>query len=66
MASGLRYRPVAEKAAIIAEVVRHLWPLIESGEVRPVVHEVLPMREAARAHQIMTDGNPFGKLILTV
>jgi putative PIG3 family NAD(P)H quinone oxidoreductase len=65
-ASGLRYRPVAEKAVIIGEVTRQLWPLIESGEVRPVVHEVLPMREAARAHQIMTDGNPFGKLVLQV
>lgn len=65
-ASGLRYRPVAEKGIIVAEVVQHLWPLIESGEVRPVVHEVLPIQEAARAHQIMTDGNPFGKLILRV
>lgn len=64
-ASGLRYRPVAEKAAIIADVTLHLWPLIESGEVRTVVHSTLPMSEAAEAHRIMEAG-PFGKVLLTV
>lgn len=65
-ATGLRYRPLAEKAAIVTEVRHNLWPMIETGAVRPVVHEVLPLREAARAHQVMENENPFGKIILAV
>jgi putative PIG3 family NAD(P)H quinone oxidoreductase len=63
-ATGLRYRPVPEKATIVAETVAQLWPLIESGEVRPVVQEVLPMRRAADAHRTMEEGHPFGKVVL--
>ena len=63
MATNLRYRPVAEKAAIINDVLLHLWPLIESGEVRPVVHETLPVQRAADAHRVMESG-PFGKVLL--
>lgn len=65
-ATGLRYRPVAEKGAIVAEVVEHLWPLVEAGEVRPVVHEVLPIQRAADAHRLVERGNPFGKVLLGV
>jgi putative PIG3 family NAD(P)H quinone oxidoreductase len=63
-ATNLRYRPVEEKATIIADVALHLWPLIESGEVRPVVSETFPMRRAADAHRAMEAG-PFGKVVLT-
>jgi putative PIG3 family NAD(P)H quinone oxidoreductase len=65
MATGLRYRPVEEKATIISEVVLHLWPLIGSAEVRPVIAETFPMRAAAEAHRAMEAG-PFGKIVLTV
>jgi putative PIG3 family NAD(P)H quinone oxidoreductase len=65
-ATGLRYRPLAEKTAIVTEVRHNLWPMIETGAVRPVVHEVLPLREAARAHQVMENESPFGKIILAV
>jgi putative PIG3 family NAD(P)H quinone oxidoreductase len=65
-ATGLRYRPIDEKAAIVATVVEQLWPLIETGAVRPVVHEVLPIQRAADAHRLMQDGNPFGKVVLRV
>jgi len=65
-ATGLRYRPLAEKAAIVTEVRHNLWPMVETGAVRPVVHEVLPLREAARAHRMMENENPFGKIILAV
>jgi putative PIG3 family NAD(P)H quinone oxidoreductase len=64
-ATNLRYRPVEEKAAIIADVAVHLWPLIESGEVRPIVHERVPIEQAADAHRIMESG-PFGKVLLVV
>lgn len=65
MATGLRYRPVEEKALIISDVALHLWPLIESAEVRPVIHETFPMRDAAQAHRAMEAG-PFGKIVLAV
>jgi putative PIG3 family NAD(P)H quinone oxidoreductase len=65
-ATGLRYRPVAEKGVIVAEITEGLWPLVEAGEVRPVVHEVLPVQQAAEAHRLMEDGHPFGKVVLQV
>ena len=65
MATNLRYRPVEEKATIIADVTTHLWPLLESGEIRPVVETVLPIQRAAEAHRVM-EGGPFGKVILQV
>ena len=65
-ATGLRYRPVAEKGRIAAEVTENLWPLIEAGEVRPIVHEVLPIKRAADAHRTMEQGNPFGKIVLSM
>ena len=64
MATGLRYRPVEEKSTIVSEVVLHLWPLLESAEVRPVIHSTVPMHAAAEAHRTMEAG-PFGKVVLT-
>ena len=46
IATSLRARPVAEKAAIVAAVREHVWPLVEAGRVRPVVDTVLPLAEA--------------------
>ncbi|MGX7823580.1 NAD(P)H-quinone oxidoreductase [Actinokineospora sp. 24-640] len=65
-ATSLRYRPVAEKGAICAAVVEQVWPLVEAGAVRPVVHEVLPIARAADAHRMLEDGGVFGKLVLAV
>jgi NADPH2:quinone reductase len=67
-ATGLRGRPVTgpgSKADIVAEVVSLLWPLIESGAVAPIVHEVLPIERAADAHRAVEAG-PFGKVLLRV
>jgi putative PIG3 family NAD(P)H quinone oxidoreductase len=47
LATSLRARPREEKAAIVASVREHVWPLFESGAVRPVVDRVLPMADAA-------------------
>lgn len=64
-ATSLRYRPLEEKAAIVAEVATQLWPIVESGAVRPVVHEVLPADRAADAHRLLEEsGEVFGKLLL--
>jgi putative PIG3 family NAD(P)H quinone oxidoreductase len=65
-ATGLRYRPVEEKARIVADVVSNVWPLIEAGVVRPVVHDVLPIARAADAHRAMESGEVFGKVVLQV
>ena len=62
----LRARPPAEKAAIVAAVRERVWPLVESGAVRPVVDRVLPMRDAAEAHRIVEAGDNIGKVLLTV
>jgi putative PIG3 family NAD(P)H quinone oxidoreductase len=68
-ALGLRGRPVdgrGSKAEVVAGVREGLWPLIESGQVKPIVHSVVPMASASEAHQALESGGEvFGKLILT-
>jgi putative PIG3 family NAD(P)H quinone oxidoreductase len=63
-ATSLRYRPVAEKAAICAEVATRVWPLVEAGTVQPIIHEVLPIERVADAHRALDDGSVFGKVVL--
>ncbi|GHB66344.1 NAD(P)H quinone oxidoreductase [Streptomyces cirratus] len=65
-ATSLRSRPLEEKAAIVAAVREHVWPLVSTGRVRPVVHAVYPMTEAAEAHRVMESSAHVGKLLLTV
>lgn len=60
----LRARPAAQKAAIVADVREHVWPLVAAGVVRPVVHARLPLAEAARAHELLESGAVFGKVLL--
>jgi NADPH2:quinone reductase len=64
--STLRPRPVADKAAIAAELRHHVWPLLESGVVKPVVHATFPLRDAAEAHRVMESSVHVGKLLLVV
>lgn len=64
-ATGLRSRPAAEKARIVAEVREQVWPLVESGRVRPIVHARLPLGEAAQAHRILDESSHIGKVLLT-
>ena len=65
VATSLRSRPVVDKAAICAAVVEHVWPLVADGTVRPVVHRVLPLAEAATAHALLASGDASGKILLT-
>lgn len=65
-ATTLRSRPLAEKVAIIAEVRDHVWPLIESGRVRPVIDSVWPLEDAAEAHIRMESSTHIGKILLQV
>ena len=65
VAATLRARPVAEKAAICASVVEHVWPLVADGSVKTLVHATLPLEQAAEAHRIMESGEHTGKIVLT-
>jgi putative PIG3 family NAD(P)H quinone oxidoreductase len=64
IATGLRARPPAEKAAIVAAVRQDLWPIVEAGAVRPVVDRVVPMRDAAEAHRVVEASEHVGKVVL--
>ena len=64
--STLRPRPVGFKAAIAAALRQKVCPLLESGELRPVVHATFPLEQAAQAHAMMEAGDHVGKIILTV
>jgi NADPH:quinone reductase-like Zn-dependent oxidoreductase len=66
IATSLRARPVEEKAAIVAAVREHVWPLVESGRVRPVIDTVLPLADAGRAHQVLDGSQHVGKVLLAV
>jgi len=62
--STLRPRPVAFKSAIAAALKRTVWPWLEQGKVKPVIHEVFPAAEASRAHALMETNAHIGKLVL--
>ncbi|RST21508.1 NAD(P)H-quinone oxidoreductase [Streptomyces sp. WAC04770] len=63
-ATSLRGRPLAEKAAIVAAVREHVWPLIADGVVRPVVDRTVPMADAAEAHRVLESSTHVGKVLL--
>ncbi|WP_228993732.1 NAD(P)H-quinone oxidoreductase [Streptomyces sp. DH8] len=63
-ATSLRGRPLQEKAAIVAAVREHVWPLVEDGVVRPVVDRTLPMADAAEAHRVLESSAHVGKVLL--
>lgn len=63
--STLRARPVAQKAAIAAALKREVWPLLETGAIRPVVHATFPLENAAAAHRLMEESSHMGKIVLT-
>ncbi|MEU5180579.1 NAD(P)H-quinone oxidoreductase [Streptomyces longwoodensis] len=63
-ATSLRARPLEEKAAIVAAVREHVWPLVDGGHVRPVVDREVPMPDAAEAHRIVEESGHIGKVLL--
>jgi NADPH2:quinone reductase len=64
--STLRTRPPAYKARIARELEEKVWPLIESGRIRVVTRQTLPLAEAAGAHALMESARHTGKIVLTV
>ncbi len=63
--STLRARSVEFKAALARACATHVWPLLEAGRVRPVVHSVFGAHDAAQAHALMESGQHIGKIVLT-
>ena len=64
--STLRPRSVEEKGQIAAEVRREVWPLLESGKVKPLIYRMFPLADAAAAHRLMESSEHVGKIVLTV
>lgn len=62
--STLRARPAAFKAAIAEKLYEHVWPLFANKRLRPIIHEVFPAHEAARAHALMESSTHIGKILL--
>jgi len=62
--STLRIRTPEEKGAIAAALEREVWPLLESGKVRPVISARLPLADAAGAHRLLEAGSVIGKVVL--
>ncbi|HHU09207.1 MAG TPA: NAD(P)H-quinone oxidoreductase [Intrasporangiaceae bacterium] len=66
IATALRSRSLAEKATIVAAVREHVWPLVEAGRVRPIVHATYPLDEVAAAHTELESSRHIGKILLTL
>ena len=64
LGTTLRSRPPAQKARIVAGVAEHVWPMVADGRVRPVVHDRVPLAQAADAHRRLASGEVFGNLVL--
>jgi NADPH2:quinone reductase len=64
--STLRPRPVAFKAAVAARLRSVVWPLIETGRIKPMVHSVFPLAQAMEAHTLMESSTHIGKIVLAV
>jgi len=62
--SALRSRPLAQKAAIVAAVREHVWPLVASGAFQVVVDRKVPMAEAGEAHRVVEASEHVGKVLL--
>ncbi len=63
--STLRPRPIAFKAAIAQACLKNVWPAIESGRIKPVIHSTFAAKDAAKAHALMESNQHIGKIVLT-
>jgi NADPH2:quinone reductase len=64
--STLRPRPVAFKAAIARQLSEQVWPLFGQGKLKPVIHRIFPLEQAAEAHALMESSTHVGKIVLQV
>jgi NADPH:quinone reductase-like Zn-dependent oxidoreductase len=61
----LRPRSVAFKSLVADEIARSVWPYVEEGRLKPVIHATFPLAQAAEAHKLMESGDHVGKIVLT-
>jgi NADPH2:quinone reductase len=64
--STLRASPLSRKAEIARSLRDRVWPLFARGELKPVIHRVFPLAEAAAAHALMESSRHIGKIMLAV
>jgi len=64
--STLRARDDFFKADIAGKLQQHVWPLLSSGKIKPIIHSTFKLTEAAQAHALMESSLHLGKIILTV
>ncbi|HXS40102.1 MAG TPA: NAD(P)H-quinone oxidoreductase [Stellaceae bacterium] len=64
--SGLRPRSIADKGAMAAALRREVWPLLDAGTVKPVIHRTFPLAEAGEAHRLLESSAHIGKIVLSV
>ncbi len=64
--STLRPRSVNEKAQLADALLKHAWPLLETGRISPILHQTYALQDADKAHQIMESGIHMGKIVLTI
>ncbi|MBM3565862.1 MAG: NAD(P)H-quinone oxidoreductase, partial [Alphaproteobacteria bacterium] len=63
--STLRIQSIASKGRMAEALKANVWPLIEKGKIRPVIHSTFPLDQAADAHRLMESNAHIGKIILT-
>ena len=64
--STLRARPISEKAAVMDQLAKNVWPGLESGAIKPIIEAEFPIQQVAEAHALMASNNTVGKIVLTV
>jgi len=64
ISTSLRARPADEKAAIVASVREHCWPLLAAGEIRAIIDRAVPMADAAEGHRVLEASSHVGKVLL--
>ena len=64
--STLRARSVEQKGAIAQSLQREVWPLLETGKLKPVIYKTFPLAQAAEAHRLMESSEHIGKIVLTL
>lgn len=62
----LRSRPVSDKAAIARALEEKVWPLLAEGRCKPLIHATFPLKDAAKAHELMESSRHVGKIVLEV
>ena len=62
--STLRPRSVEEKTKIAHALQKNVWPLLESGAIRPIIHQTFPLKQASEAHRLMESSAHIGKILL--